>query len=114
LAFFIGFYFEATIGMIGFWFLEVTSFLYVINTVNFFISGHMFPIDLLPAPWPYLLKLLPFQYLAFFPAMVFLGKIKGMALVYGLLAELGWAVALVVLANVLYRLGLRRYSAFGG
>jgi ABC-2 type transport system permease protein len=114
LAFFIGFYFEATIGMIGFWFLEVTSFLYVINTLNFFVSGHMFPIDLLPAPWPSVLKLLPFQYLAFFPAMVFLGKIKGMALVYGLLAELGWAVALVVLANVLYRLGLRRYSAYGG
>jgi ABC-2 type transport system permease protein len=114
LAFFIGFYFEATIGMIGFWFLEVTSFLYVINTLNFFVSGHMFPIDLLPAPWPSLLKLLPFQYLAFFPAMVFLGKIKGMALVYGLLAELGWAVALVVLANVLYRLGLKRYSAYGG
>jgi ABC-2 type transport system permease protein len=114
LAFFIGFYFEATIGMIGFWFLEVTSFLYVINTLNFFVSGHMFPIDLLPAPWPHLLKLLPFQYLAFFPAMVFLGKIKGMALVYGLLAELGWAVVLVVLANVLYRLGLRRYSAYGG
>jgi ABC-2 type transport system permease protein len=114
LAFFVGFYFEACIGMIGFWFLEVTSFLYVINTLNFFISGQMFPIDLLPGVWPALLKLLPFQYLAYFPALVFLGKIQGMALVQGLLAELAWALVLVVLANVLYRLGLRRYSAFGG
>ena len=37
--------------MVGFWFLEVTSFLYIINTLNFFVSGHMFPLDLLPA-WP--------------------------------------------------------------
>ena len=48
MGFFIGFFFEATIGMIGFWFLEVTSFLYIINTINFFVSGHMFPLDLLP------------------------------------------------------------------
>lgn len=114
LGFFIGFYFEAAIGMIGFWFLEVTSFLYVINTLNFFISGHMFPIDLLPGAWPTILKLLPFQYTAYFPVLVFLGKIQGMALIKGLLMELVWAIGLVVLANALYRLGLRRYSAFGG
>ena len=29
-------------------------------------------------------------------------------------SELAWAVAFVVLARVLYRMGLRRYSAFGG
>src|SRR5438552_1380387 len=37
LAFLIGFFFEATIGMIAFWLLEVTSFLYIINTLNFFV-----------------------------------------------------------------------------
>lgn len=113
-AFVVGFFFEASIGMIGFWFLEVTSFLYVVNTINFFVSGHMFPLDLLPDFWAGLLKLLPFQYMAYFPAAVFLGKIHGAALAYGLLIEAAWAVAFVVVARVLYRLGLRRYSAFGG
>src|SRR5262249_13672666 len=32
MAFVIGFFFEASIGMIGFWFLEVSSFLYIVNT----------------------------------------------------------------------------------
>jgi ABC-2 type transport system permease protein len=114
LAFVIGFFFEANIGMIGFWFLEVTSFLYVVNTLNFFVSGHMFPLDLLPSPWPAVLKALPFQYMAYFPAAVFLGKVQGPDLVYGLLAELAWAVFFVVLSRWLYRLGLRRYSAYGG
>jgi ABC-2 type transport system permease protein len=114
LGFLVGFFFEASMGMIGFWFLEVTSFLYVVNTVNFFISGHMFPLDLLPAPWSTVLKALPFQYMAYFPAAVFLGKVEGEDLAYGLLAELAWALFFIGLSRVLYRLGLRQYSAYGG
>jgi ABC-2 type transport system permease protein len=114
LAFLVGFFFEASIGMIGFWFLEITSFLYVVMTLNFFVSGQMFPLDLLPSAWATVLKSLPFQYMAYFPATVFLGKVQGRALVYGLLAELLWALAFIGLARVLYRRGLRRYSAYGG
>jgi ABC-2 type transport system permease protein len=114
LGFLIGFFFEASIGMIGFWFLEVTSFLYVINTLSFFVSGHMFPLDLMPAPWDTILKALPFSYLAYFPAAVFVGKIQGQELVWGLLTEAAWALGFMVLAQVLYRRGLRYYSAYGG
>ena len=114
MGFFIGFFFEATIGMIGFWFLEVTSFLYIINTINFFVSGHMFPLDLLPSFWTHVLKLLPFNYLAYFPAMVFLGKIEGTELWLGLAIELGWCVLFFVASRRLYGMGLRHYSAYGG
>src|SRR4051812_10375412 len=49
LAFVVGFHFEVCIGMVGFWLLEVSSLMYVVMTVNYFISGQMFPIDLLPS-----------------------------------------------------------------
>jgi ABC-2 type transport system permease protein len=114
LGFLVGFYFEASIGMLGFWLLEVSSFLYVINTLTFFLSGHMFPFDLLPEPFVTILKHLPFQYLAYFPAAVFLGKIQGEELLWGLLAAVGWAAAFMVMASWLYRRGLRHYSAYGG
>src|SRR5215469_17894544 len=87
LAFVIGFFFEAAMGMVGFWFLEVTSLLWVVNTVNYFVSGQLFPLDLLGHPWDVLLKWLPFQYLAYFPAVVFLREVQGRALVEGLLLE---------------------------
>ncbi len=77
LSFLVGFFFEVSVGMVGFWFLEVTSLLYIVMTLNFFISGHMLPLDLLPEPWAGILKLLPFQYMAYFPAVVFLGKVQG-------------------------------------
>jgi len=114
LAFVVGFYFEASVGMVGFWFLEVTSVLYIVMTLNFFISGHMLPLDLLPQPWSGLLKVLPFQYMAYFPAVVFQGKVRGTELLLHLALELFWAVAFAVLARTLYRAGLKRYSAFGG
>ena len=114
MSFFVGFFFEACIGMLGFWMLEVTSLLYILNTINFFLSGHLFPIDLLPEPYSQVLRWLPFQYLAYFPAAVFLGKVSGAELAWGLAGQAGWAVVLVVLSRLLYRAGLRRYSAFGG
>jgi ABC-2 type transport system permease protein len=114
LGFLVGFFFEAGMGMIGFWFLEVSGLLYVINTVNFFVSGQMFPLDLLPAWFAAALKTLPFQYMAYFPAAVFLGKIGGRELAVGLAAEAAWAVFFIVVARWLYRRGLRRYSAYGG
>lgn len=114
LAFVIGFFFEATMGLVGFWLLEVTSLLWVVNTVNYFVSGQMFPLDLLGPPWDTILKWLPFQYLAYFPAVVFLREVQGRALVEGLLLELAWAVILIVLSRWLFARGLRRYSAYGG
>jgi ABC-2 type transport system permease protein len=114
LAFVVGFFFECAMGMVGFWFLEVTSLLWVINTLNFFVSGQMFPIDLLPHGWVIALKALPFQYLAYFPAAIFLGKIQGEALWWGLLTQAAWGLALIALSRWLYGLGLRRYGAYGG
>ena len=50
LGFIIGFLFEATVGLISFWFLEVSSLLFIVMMLNYFLSGHMFPLDLLPGP----------------------------------------------------------------
>jgi ABC-2 type transport system permease protein len=113
LGFLMGFFFETAMGMAGFWFLQVTSLLWVINTLNYFVSGQMFPLDLLEgwAPW---LQLLPFKYLAYFPAMVFLGKVQGPHLAQELLAATAWVVVLVLLSRWLYVRGLRHYSAYGG
>ena len=114
LAFLIGFYFEVCVGMVGFWFLEVTSLLYIVMTLNFFISGHMLPLDFLPPFWATFLKALPFQYMAYFPAVVAIGKVQGVDLVIGLLGGLFWAIFFMMLSRTLYTRGLKRYSAYGG
>jgi ABC-2 type transport system permease protein len=114
LSFCLGFYLEACLGLVGFWMLEVSSLLFVYMLVQFFLSGHMFPLDLLPEPFATIVGLLPIKYLAYFPAAVFLGKIQGGALAFemGMLAL--WTGFFFVASRWLYRRGLVRYSGFGG
>lgn len=114
MAFLLGFFLEATIGMVGFWFLEVSSLLFVYMLFNFFFSGHMFPIDMLPGYWDDLVRMIPLQYLAYFPAAVFLGKITGPELAWGLAVEAGWVLFFMAASRVAFHRGVRRYSGFGG
>ncbi|MBI2823231.1 MAG: ABC-2 family transporter protein [Planctomycetia bacterium] len=114
MAFLLGFFLEATIGMVGFWFLEVSSLLFVYQLFSFFLSGQMFPIDILPSAARAAVDLLPVPYLAYFPVAVFLGKVQGTALAWGLLVQAGWVVLFMVASRVALHRGLIRYSGFGG
>ena len=114
MGFLLGFFLEISIGMISFWFLEVSSLLFVYMLLSFFLSGHMFPLDMLPAPFDQWVQYVPLHYLAYFPAAVFLGKVQGSALTTGLLVEAGWIVFLIVLCRLMLHFGLKRYSGFGG
>ena len=114
LCFMLGYYLEACLGLVGFWLLEVSSLLFVYMLFSFFLSGHMFPIDMLTEPWRTIVQFLPLQYLAYFPSAVLLGKIQGWELVQGLAIEVGWVAFFMILARVLWSRGTRRYSAYGG
>jgi ABC-2 type transport system permease protein len=113
-SFLLGFFLEATIGLIGFWLLEVSSLFFVYMLLNFFFSGHMFPLDLLPPPWDTVVQLIPLQYLAFFPAAVFLQKVTGAELWQGLAIQAAWVLFFIVACRWTYSRGVRRYSGFGG
>ncbi len=56
---------------------------------------------------------MPFPYTLAFPTQVFLGKMTGSALAWGLTAQAAWTLIALGLAAVLWRGGLRRYTAFG-
>ena len=114
MAFLLGFFLEATIGMIGFWFLEVSSLLFIYMLFSFFFSGHMFPLDMLPDPWATVVQWIPLQYLTYFPAAIFLGKIEGAQLWQGLEIQAIWVVVFIILSRLALARGVRRYSGFGG
>jgi ABC-2 type transport system permease protein len=116
LAFLIGFLFEALIGLLSFWFLEISSFSSIVMTLNYVLSGHMFPLDLAPGALGTVLKWLPFQYMAYFPAILFLkgSEMSDAELLAALGRQAATAFVLFVIVRLTYARGLRRYSAFGG
>ena len=114
MGFLLGFYIEACLGLVAFWFLEVSSLVFIYNLLSFFLSGHMFPLDLLPGWAHNIVDVLPFRYLAYTPAAIFLGKIKPTELWTSLAVEACWLLAFIVLARVMLQRGIQRYSGFGG
>ncbi|MCY2939659.1 MAG: ABC-2 family transporter protein [Planctomycetota bacterium] len=114
LGFILGFVMEFCLGLIGFWFLEISSFLYLMNTISFFLSGHLMPLDLFGDGVASILKAMPFQFLAFYPASVLLGKESTHDLLWNLGVEACWCVAFFIAGRYFLRAGLKQFSAFGG
>jgi ABC-2 type transport system permease protein len=117
LSFLLGFFLEACIGLIAFWFLEISSLMFIYMLMNFLLSGHMFPLDLLPSE-PVNIRgvvdFLPFKFLAYFPAAVFLGKVEGPEMYQGLGVLACWVVFFIAMSRILWWRGVKRYSGFGG
>ncbi len=114
LAFLLGFLIESLLGLIAFWFLEVNSLLFIYMMFNYFLSGHMIPLDLLPGWTRLFVEFLPFKYLAYFPCALALGKYDHAGMGRELLIEIAWVVGLIWLNRWVFARGLRRYGAYGG
>jgi viologen exporter family transport system permease protein len=125
LSFLLGYFLEACMGLVGFWFLEVSSLLFVYMLLSFFLSGHMFPLDMLPGwtkswgllpaiPVQGIVESLPFAYLAYYPPAILLGKVPSWELPYVLATQVLWVAFFVFLSRLLYLRGLRHYGGYGG
>jgi ABC-2 type transport system permease protein len=113
MAFLVGFLLESLIGLISFWFLEVSSLVFIYMMINYFLSGHMIPLEWIDG-WLPVVHYLPFRYLAYTPAAIMLGKIPPSQLPFELGVEAAWICVLLLLNRVAFARGVRRYGAFGG
>ncbi|MFO1000155.1 MAG: ABC-2 family transporter protein [Planctomycetaceae bacterium] len=113
MSFGIGFLIEALIGLIAFWFLEVSSLIFIYMMLSYFLSGHMIPLELL-SQWIPFVDYLPFRYLAYAPAAIMLGKIPQEQLPMELFVQAVWIMVLFILNRVAFHRGVQRYSSFGG
>jgi ABC-2 type transport system permease protein len=114
MGFLMGFLLESLIGLISFWFLEVSSLLFIYMMINYFLSGHMLPLDLLPGALNTVIEFLPFKYLAYLPPAIMLGRYTHAELARELLVEFVWIVMLLLANRAAFASGVRRYGAYGG
>ena len=122
MSFFLGYFLDAVIGLIGFWFFEVSSLLFVYMLLSFFFSGQMFPLEMFDKFTDRRLdhgfgslRSTPLPYLAYFPAAIFLGQGSTACNLCGVwrAKSLG-LLALMAICRIALNRGVRRYSAYGG
>jgi ABC-2 type transport system permease protein len=108
------FFISYTMALLAFWVLEVATFIFILFAFEYIASGHLFPLDILPPAVSVILHYTPFPYLMFFPVEIYLGKMEGDALWYGLLVQALWVAAAYLLARFVWSRGIKKYSAVGG
>ena len=111
---FIQFFIAYSLAMLAFWILEISTVVFILYSFEYFLSGHIFPLDIMPAWLQGTLKWLPFTYELFFPISVFLEKARGAALVEGFAIQCGWLALTFAGAQLMWRRGVRHYQAVGG
>lgn len=102
------------LSLCAFWLLEISGMIFLVYALEYLAGGHVFPLDLLPAPIFAVVRLLPFAYEYWFPTAALCGHLTDEAWKAGLCLQYGWAFLFMVLAHFIWKAGLRRYTAAGG
>ncbi len=108
------FFIAYAVAMLAFWILEISTVVFILFSFEYFLSGQLFPLDIVPAWLQSILAWLPFTYELYFPVAVFQEKVVGAALARGLCVQAAWVTAAWALAGWMWRRGLQRYQAVGG
>jgi ABC-2 type transport system permease protein len=77
-------------------------------------SGYLVPLELFPPWFATAARLLPFRYMLAFPVEMVVGMTPRSGALLELAVQWGFVAALAVGARLVWRLGLRRFAAYGG
>ncbi len=114
MAAFLQFFIAYSVAMLAFWILEISTIVFILYSFEYFLSGHLFPLDIMPAWFQSVVTWLPFTYELFFPIAIFLEKVQGPELWRGLAIQALWVLAAYTTARVMWHRGVRKYQAVGG
>ena len=113
LAMAIRFMVEWSLGLVAFWTTQMDAVIQIYYIALFFLSGQMAPLALFPAPVQWLAWCLPFQWMVAFPVQLLLGQLPPGTILPGFALQFAWLWLSLGLLLVLWKRGLRRYSAVG-
>jgi ABC-2 type transport system permease protein len=104
----------AIVGALAFWLESATSLFEVWLGLFGVFSGYLVPLDLFPAWLQAVARLLPFRYMLAFPAELLVGLLPRERALLELAIQWTFIAVLFAGVRVVWRLGIRRYAAFGG
>ena len=110
----INFLIDFLIALYSFYFSRVSSLYTSIRVLKNISAGIIFPLVLLPKPVFVLLKHTPFVFISHIPVSLLLDTMPIRTVLLSLCQACGWIAALALLSVIVWKKGLRIYSAYGG
>jgi ABC-2 type transport system permease protein len=118
LTFFINFYLNYSIGLLGFWLVNADGIRRLIQIMGSIFSGALIPLVMFPVWAQQIMLFIPFTYIGYAPAIIWTTG----AFTLGSITLTGYATVLIQLAamlvmygisEVFYRVSIRRFSGVG-
>lgn len=101
------------LGMITFWTTRVSALYELFFALELILSGRLVPMPLMPDWVQRLAFFLPFQWTFFFPIETLVGDMPLSGLLTGLGMQVAWILIGILLVRIMWRYGIRRFSAVG-
>ncbi len=102
------------LAMLAFWILEISTVVFILYSFEYYLSGRLFPLEVMPGWVQGVLVWLPFPYELYFPVAVFLERVQGAELWRGLAIQTLWVILCYLGARFMWHRSLRRYESVGG
>ena len=101
------------LGMISFWTTRVAALYELFFALELVLSGRLVPMSLMPDWVQRVASFLPFQWTFGYPIESLIGALAPADLLRGLGMQLLWITLLTGLVSLVWRFGIRRFSAVG-
>lgn len=103
----------AIIGMTSFWLEDSYAARTIFWASSGLFGGQYAPFELMPRIFETIANVLPFKYALYFPLSVVSQRMENAEISRGILMQLLWIVSLLLIAILVWKRGLRQYSAVG-
>ena len=113
LGFFVGYLLSAAITSLAFWTTRIYSVHEFYYALILLFSGQFVPLPLMPQVIQDIAQYLPFQLFMYFPIQLILGKLTTAQIVQGFVVGGVWLLLAVYFFNLVWREGVKRFSAVG-
>lgn len=110
-AFALRFLMQYAFAMVAFWSERANAIEDLWFFMYLFLSGFIAPLELFPPTVRRLAELTPFPYLVYMPAQILIGRPVDLGRGMSVMAV--WGIAFWILYRLLWKAGLKRYSAMG-
>src|SRR5205814_10563331 len=114
LAVIVSFGFRLLYNIVAFWTMDNRGPAMIASLVGTLLSGFLIPVAFFPEWLGSIAGVTPFPAMLQIPVDIYVGVATGPALIADLVVQLAWAVALLVAAQGLFTLGVRRLVVQGG
>lgn len=101
------------LAMVAFWVTRMEAIGQGWFGAGLFFGGRLAPLSIMPEPLQKIASALPFKWVVYFPCEMLMGRLSDRAIWTGLGNQLAWVAFGLVVFCVMWRMGVKRYSAVG-